>query len=133
MKEISLYVCKKCGNLIEVLNDNPTLKLNCCNEEMQKIVANTTDAAIEKHVPVINIEGNLVYIKVGEIMHPMTEEHYIQAIYVVDDLGNMQKIVLTPNDNPEISVKINDNAKKLNVYSYCNLHGLWKCEIDFKK
>lgn len=130
MKELNLYYCETCKNLVEVLNNNPTLKLQCCGKDMKKIEPNTTDAATEKHVPVINIEDNSLFIQVGEVMHPMSEEHYISCIYVVDDLGNYEKITLTPSDNPEISVEINENAKKINVYSYCNLHGLWKKEIN---
>lgn len=130
MKELNLYYCETCKNLVEVLNNNPTLNLQCCGKDMKKIESNTTDAATEKHVPVINIEDNSLFIQVGEVMHPMGEEHYIYCIYVVDDLGNYEKITLTPSDNPEISVEFNEKAKKLNVYSYCNLHGLWKKEID---
>lgn len=130
MKELNLYYCETCKNLVEVLNNNPTLKLQCCGKDMKKIESNTTDAATEKHMPVINIEDNSLFIQVGEVMHPMSEEHYISCIYVVDDLGNYEKITLTPSDNPEVSVDFNENAKKLNIYSYCNLHGLWKKEID---
>lgn len=129
MKELNLYYCETCKNLVEVLNNNPTLKLQCCGKDMKKIEANTTDGATEKHMPVINIEDNSLFIQVGEVMHPMSEEHYISCIYVVDDLGNYEKITLTPSDNPEVSVDFNENAKKLNIYSYCNLHGLWKKEI----
>ena len=130
MKELNLYYCETCKNLVEVLNNNPTLNLQCCGKDMKKIEANTTDGATEKHMPVINIEDNSLFIQVGEIMHPMSEEHYISCIYVVDDLGNYEKITLKPSDNPEVSVEFNENAKKLNIYSYCNLHGLWKKEID---
>ncbi len=130
MLDLNIYLCEKCGNLIEILNNNPTVNINCCNEKMKKITANTTDAATEKHIPYVNIEDNSMFIQIGEISHPMTDEHYITTIYVVDDLGNMQKIKLTPNDKPEICINFNKNAKKINVYSYCNLHGLWKKEID---
>ena len=130
MKELNLYYCETCKNLVEVLNNNPTLNLQCCGKDMKKIEANTTDGATEKHMPVINIEDNSLFIQVGEIMHPMSEEHYISCIYVVDDLGNYEKITLKPSDNPEVSVDFNENAKKLNIYSYCNLNGLLKKEID---
>lgn len=128
--ELNLYYCEICKNLIEVLNTNPTVKVSCCGKEMKKIEPNTVDAATEKHIPFVNIEDNTLYISVGEVLHPMTNEHYISRIYVLDDLGNMQKISLNSSDTPEISVNFNENAKKLKIYSYCNLHGLWKKEID---
>lgn len=130
MKKLNLYYCQTCKNLIEVVNSNPTVKLQCCGKDMNKIGENTTDGATEKHLPIVNIEENSLFIQVGEVIHPMTDEHYISAIYVIDDLGNYEKVVLTPYESPEVSVDINEKAKKVNVYSYCNLHGLWKTEID---
>ena len=128
--ELNLYYCEICKNLIEVLNTNPSVKISCCGKEMTKIEPNTVDAATEKHIPFVNIEDNTLFISVGEVLHPMTDEHYISRIYVLDDLGNMQKISLNSSETPEFSVRFNENAKKLKIYSYCNLHGLWKKEID---
>lgn len=130
MKELSIYYCETCKNVIEVVNTNPTVKLQCCGVDMKKIVANTTDAATEKHLPVVNVEDSSLFVQVGEVMHSMTEEHYISNIYVLDDLGNLQKQVLSSSDNPEVSFDISPKAKKIKVYSYCNLHGLWKTEIN---
>lgn len=128
--ELNLYYCESCKNLIEVLNTNSSVKISCCGKEMTKIEPNTVDAATEKHIPFVNIEDNTLFISVGEVLHPMTDEHYISRIYVLDDLGNFQKISLKSTDTPEVSVRFNENAKKLKIYSYCNLHGLWKKEID---
>ena len=128
--ELKLYYCETCKSLIEVLNANSTVKVTCCGKDMKKIEPNTVDAAIEKHIPFVNIEDNSLFISVGEVLHPMTEEHYIYTIYVLDDLGNMQKISFKPTDSPEVSVSFNENAKKLRIYSYCNIHGLWLKEIE---
>ena len=130
MKEnVRFYKCKNCENVIGLIHGNSE-NISCCGEKMELLHANSTDAATEKHIPFVNIEDNTLFISVGEVLHPMTDEHYISRIYVLDDLGNMQKISLNSSDTPEVSVRFNENAKKLKIYSYCNLHGLWKKEID---
>jgi superoxide reductase len=90
---------------------------------MELLKENSTDAAIEKHVPVIEkIEGGY-RVKVGSVEHPMTEAHYIQWIELVTDNKVMRKY-LTPKDKPAAEFKT--DAKEVYARAYCNLHGLWK-------
>ena len=116
--------CPICGKIVEIINDT-NVPLICCGKQMEELKANTTDAAVEKHVPVIAENENLVTITVGETIHPMTEEHYIMWIHVFTNNCEYQ-IDLKPNDNPSITFTISDNEEVLEVYAYCNLHGLWK-------
>ncbi len=128
---ISFYLCENSGTLVEVLKDKNELKvIGCNNNELKKLEPNTGDADRKKHMPYVSIKDTTMFIQVGEISHPMTEEHYIKAIYVVDDLENVQKFSLKPGDKPEITTNFNKNAKKIDVYAYCNLHGLWKTEVN---
>jgi len=89
---------------------------------MHEIFANTTEAAVEKHIPVVEI-GEEVTIKIGSVEHPMTEEHHISWVAILTDNG-FQIVYLKANDKPEVNIKTNN--KILEVYAYCNLHGLWK-------
>ena len=116
--------CPICGNLVEVINDS-NVPIMCCGKPMETLVANTTDAATEKHVPVINVANNSVTITVGEVAHPMLEEHYIMWIHIFTNQKEYH-FDLNPKDAPE--VKFNkDYAEEIKeVYAYCNLHGLWK-------
>lgn len=122
MKEKKFYKCNSCGNIVELV-ENGGGELVCCGKPMKELVANTTDAATEKHVPVVEIEDGKAIVKVGSVDHPMTPEHYIQWIYLV--AGNKsQRVDLTPDDSPEAVFYVGD--EKVNaVYEYCNLHGLW--------
>lgn len=100
----------------------------CCGEAMTVLSANTTEAASEKHLPVIKKEQQKVVIRVGEIDHPMTPEHLIEWIAVTD--GKTIEIKhLTAADQPELQSNFSPSAK-LSVYAYCNLHGLWLTEGD---
>ena len=92
---------------------------------MEEIKANTVDAALEKHVPVVKSEGNKVYVTVGEALHPMQDNHYISRIFVETDKGNYEK-KLMPNMEPKAVFELNENEKYIAAYAYCNLHGLWK-------
>ena len=92
---------------------------------MEELKPNTTDAANEKHVPVIVREGNKVVVKVGEVAHPMTDAHYIQWILLVTSKGNQRK-ELTPSSLPEATFYVGEDEEVLGAYEYCNLHGLWK-------
>lgn len=122
MKEkVKYFKCPICGNVIEVVNGDIN-RVKCCNKELELLVANTTDGALEKHVPVYEIDNNEIIIKIGEVIHPMEEKHYIMWINLVTD-NKVIRVSLKPGDEPIIRLPyIKDSI----IYEYCNLHGLWK-------
>ena len=76
--EQKFYICKHCGNIIAKVKDTG-VPVICCGEPMSEIVPGTTDAAVEKHVPVVKAEGSQVTVTVGAVEHPMLPEHFIYA------------------------------------------------------
>lgn len=96
-------------------------------DTLKELVPNTTDAATEKHVPEVKVEGNKVTVTVGSTLHPMEEKHYIQWIYLQTKKGG-QKKVLNPGDKPFAEFLLIDD-EAVAVYEYCNLHGLWVKEL----
>lgn len=121
------FRCNHCGNIVGMIND-AGVPVVCCGEAMEELIPNTTDAATEKHVPVVTVTGNDIAVKVGEVEHPMEEKHYIQWIYVETQQGG-QKKVLKPAEKPEATFTLTGGDKAVAVYEYCNLHGLWKKEL----
>ena len=121
---MNFYKCEVCGNLITFLS-NEANKVNCCGKQMALLTANTVDASIEKHVPVYNVIGGEVFVKVGEVSHPMLKEHYITTIAIETNKGTYIK-KLTFDSSPTATFKLGNDEKILAVYEYCNLHGLWK-------
>lgn len=117
-----VYKCAVCGNIVEV-NHVGGGELVCCNQPMNLQTENTEDAATEKHVPVVEkVEGG-IKVTVGEVEHPMDDDHYIEWIEVI--VGDeVQKVFLNPDDKPEVIFAI--DADDVVVRAYCNLHGLWK-------
>ena len=118
-----VYVCELCGNVVEVLDgaDGP---LACCGQDMTLQKENTTDAAQEKHVPLVTINGAEASVQVGSVIHPMTEGHYISWIELQQ--GNkVQKTYLDPTGAPQAVFSIESGIPVI-VRAYCNLHGLWK-------
>ena len=124
---MKVFKCTKCGNMISYLNKD-ACDVKCCGETMVEVVPNTTDAAGEKHVPVIEINGNIVTVKVGSVEHPMMDAHYIQWIVLETEQGRQRK-ELTPGAAPEATFALVDGDKAVAAYEYCNLHGLWKAEV----
>lgn len=120
------FLCKHCGNLVGMIYDSG-VPIICCGEPMQELVPNTTDAATEKHVPVVKVDEDLIEVEVGSVLHPMLEEHYIQWIYLMTEKGGQRK-ALKPGEEPKARFKVVDD-KPLAVLEYCNLHGLWKADI----
>ena len=116
MKELKLYKCLTSGNIVEKVVDQG-VPVMCCGKPMELLVANTSDGAGEKHVPVVEINGN-----------PMVDAHYIQFIYVETDKGIMKKY-LKPDNAPVAEFELAEDEKVIAVYEYCNLHGLWKTEL----
>ncbi len=121
--ELKFYRCKHCGKIIAIVNDTkvPTI---CCGEAMEELIPGTTDAAVEKHVPVITKNGNIIEVKVGSVEHPMAPEHYIEWIALRTKQGNQRKI-LKPGDAPAATFALVDGDEVLEAFAYCNLHSLW--------
>ena len=123
---MKFYRCAKCGKIIGMIQSSPCPTM-CCGEAMEALEPNTTDAAQEKHVPVITIAGNTITVEVGSAAHPMLAEHYIQWIALETKEG-MQRKELAPEAAPKAVFALADGDAAVNAYAYCNLHGLWKAE-----
>ncbi len=122
--EMKFYRCKHCGQIVAVVKKTG-VPIICCGEAMEEIVPGTTDAAVEKHVPVYSVDGTKVTVTVGSVEHPMQPEHYIEWIALKTASGNQRK-ALKPGDKPEAVFAIVDGDAVEAVYAYCNLHSLWK-------
>lgn len=122
--EMKFYICEHCGNQIAFVK-NTGVPVMCCGQKMTELVPNTTDAAQEKHVPVVTQDGNTVTVRVGSAEHPMLEEHYIEWIALQTTSGNQRK-ALKPGSAPEACFSLCEGDQVEAVYAYCNLHGLWK-------
>ena len=118
------YYCEKCGNLLEVILDS-NVKPLCCGEEMKILVADSEEtASLEKHIPVVCKEGDVVKVKVGGMPHPMSSEHYIEFIELETDQGVYRKEIKF-NDAAEAEFVLKPDENVVNAYAYCNIHGLW--------
>ena len=128
-KKLEIYKCELCGNLIEVVLSGVG-ELVCCGEAMNLQVANTTDAAGEKHVPFLVKKDDELEIRIGQVAHPMTDEHYITFIEAISkDERYVKRKYLYPGEEPEFTLKGYD-VGKLTAREFCNLHGLWEAVND---
>lgn len=126
-QEPKFYACDNCHIMIEEINGNKG-EFSCCGMPMEKLTPNTSDGAHEKHLPVIEQNGNTVCVKVGSIFHPMTDEHSIEWVYLQTEKG-CQRIHLCPDCEPTAVFTLVDGDKAVAAYAYCNLHGFWKSEV----
>jgi len=122
--EQKFYICEHCGNIITMVKSSG-VPVVCCGQKMTELVPGTTDASLEKHVPVWKVEGNIVTVTVGSVEHPMLPEHYIQWVSLQTKQGNQRK-ALNPGDAPTVQFALCEGDEVEAVYEYCNLHGLWK-------
>ncbi len=127
MTSQKFFRCKHCGNFIGLIN-NAGVPLKCCGENMEELVANTTEASHEKHLPVVTVEGDAISVNVGSVNHPMDEPHYIAFIYIETENGGQRK-TQHPGSPAQATFKLVDD-KAIAAYAYCNLHGLWKTNIE---
>ena len=122
--EQKFFICNHCGNIVAMVK-NKGVPIMCCGEKMKELVPGTTDASLEKHIPVYEVKDNKVFVTVGSVEHPMTEEHYIEWVSLQTKLGNQRK-ALNPTDAPKVCFSLCDGDEVEAVYAYCNLHSLWK-------
>ena len=121
-KQLEIYKCEVCGNIVEVLHGGAG-QLVCCNQPMNQLKENTTDAAQEKHVPVLEKIDGGYKVTIGSVPHPMEKKHFIEWIELLAD-GQAYRQFLNPGDAPEAVFKV--GAESVSAREFCNLHGLWK-------
>lgn len=124
---MKFYICRHCGNIVTKLT-SAGVPLKCCGEELQLLEAGVTDAAVEKHVPAVTLEGSLVKVAVGSVAHPMTAEHSILWVALETEKGAAIRW-LNPGEAPEAVFALAEGETAKAVYAYCNLHGLWKKDL----
>lgn len=112
---MKLIECQGSHNIYKVMKE-------VADVSNKEIVANSVDAAVEKHVPQYELVGDKVIISVN---HVMEEEHYIEWIMVEYEDSDMTKY-FKPGDKVELEAKY---VPGMRIYAYCNKHGLWMNEV----
>lgn len=120
---MKFYKCKTCGKLVAMIKESGCGTI-CCGSDMVELKAGSTDAAVEKHVPVVTVSGAKVDVVVGSVAHPMAEEHYIEWIALETNQGFQIKN-LKPGQEPKAAFALAEGETVVKAYAYCNLHGLW--------
>lgn len=121
-----IYKCEHCGIVVSVIQPGGGA-LVCCGTEMQLMEEKTAEQeGKEKHVPVVEVEGNTVTVRVGSIPHPMEENHYIQLIQLLQNDKVIMGKSLNPGEEPKVVFCNIENTENLSAREICNIHGLWK-------
>lgn len=128
MAKARIFICKKCGNMVVLIQEGGG-QLTCCGQPMVELVPNTTDAAAEKHVPVIEKTGDKIIVRVGSTPHPMLKEHHIEWVYLITRKGGQRKHLEPALDAPAAEFILTPDDAPLAALAYCNLHGLWQADI----
>ena len=124
---VKFYICETCKNIITKIVDSK-VPVVCCGKPMKELVPGAVDGALEKHVPAVTGDGNTVKVQIGEVIHPMLAEHYIQFI-ALETRNGCQIKNLKAGDEPKAEFILADGDEAVAVYEYCNLHGLWVKEM----
>ena len=124
---LKFYICETCKNIITKIVDSK-VPVVCCGKPMKELVPGAVDGALEKHVPAVTIDGKTVKVQIGEVIHPMLPEHFIQFI-ALETKNGVQIKDLKAGDEPKAEFVLADGDEAVAVYEYCNLHGLWVKEV----
>ena len=127
MLNTKFYICPHCGNIVEMVHD-AGVKPFCCGQKMNELIPNTVEASGEKHIPAVKVGEGVVEVNVGSVDHPMVDVHWIEWVQLVTDKGSYRKW-LNPGEAPNVKFLLSEE-KPVAVYAYCNLHGLWKTELN---
>ena len=123
MQKLNFLICDNDKTIIEVISDTHET-ISCDGKPMHELVPNSTDAAQEKHVPVVTVNGNTVKVDVGSVRHPMEEAHSIKWVSILTTQG-VQRKSLQSSTEPVVEFALCPDEKLIETYAYCNLHGLW--------
>ena len=127
MMNAKFYICPHCGNIVEMVHD-AGVKPFCCGQKMNELIPNTVDASGEKHIPAVKVGEGVVEVNVGSVDHPMVDVHWIEWVQLVTDRGSYRKW-LNPGEAPNVRFVLGEE-KPVAVYAYCNLHALWKTDLN---
>ena len=121
---MKILKCYKCGAEVEVINECTCDDgINCCGKKMVELAANSSDGAIEKHMPEYRVIDDTIEVTIN---HPMDDDHYIERIYLVTSKGSLC-YYLKPGDDARASFPYDAGST---IYSLCNKHGLWSKEVE---
>lgn len=126
MCENRFFICNHCGNVMGLLEDSG-VPIICCGEPMEHMDPDESDGAKEKHLPVVDVQENRVRVTVGEVEHPMSDDHSIHWVYLSTTHGGHRKCLAI--DHPPVCEFLLTDEEPLAVFAYCNLHGLYKTEL----
>lgn len=124
---LKFYLCETCKNVITKVYDSK-VPVVCCGKPMKELVPGAVDGALEKHVPAVTVDGKKIKVQIGEVIHPMVAEHYIQFV-ALETKNGFQIKQLKVGDEPKAEFVLADGDEAVAMYEYCNLHGLWVKEI----
>ena len=127
-RKSKFFICRHCNNLVNTYYFSGNI-MSCCGEKMENIEPKTENEGREKHLPRVSVQSGRVKVNVGEVSHPMTEEHNIGWVYLVTKAGEQRK-TLIPGATPELTFVLENDDLPIAAYAYCNLHGLWKTQIN---
>ena len=126
MKKSKFYICPHCRNIAQMVYDTD-IPLYCCGDEMNELIPGAVEASTEKHIPAVQVNGDMVQVNVGSVDHPMESVHYIEWVQLDTDKGSYRRF-LQAGDAPRVSFRLSGEVPQT-VYAYCNLHGLWKQDL----
>lgn len=122
---MKFFKCNKCGQLLISVNEKSE-EVTCCGEKARLLRAGEVDGALEKHIPAYTLEENKLDVRIGEVAHPMEEDHYIEFVVYEYNEG-FETFKLKPGAEPR-AIFVNKGPGTL--YEYCNKHGLWKKDVE---
>ncbi len=125
MRELVIKKCMKCGAIVRVIEDCncDNCGIICCGENMKTLTANSSDGAVEKHVPTYEKYGDVIEVLVN---HVMEEDHYIEWISAsYED----KEIVKYYKPGEQVKEEF-DYVPGMVLYAYCNKHLLWKTVVE---
>ena len=128
MKQLNFEYCPICGNLIEKIEDHQ-IPLMCCGQKLESLIPNSTDAAVEKHLPVIRLTETELVVDVAEVTHPSIASHWIPWV-VIQTPTQVIRQSFEPGETPTVTLPRPEAGTLVRVYAYCNLHGLWESSLS---
>lgn len=129
-KELVFLTDQERNTILEVITGSVNAALPDCYRPFNRLEPNTSDGAAEKHLPVIEKEKNRVTVKVGDVFHPMSQEHSIEWVCLCTEAGAVMRVGLSPDCEPVAHFTLEEGDKPVAAYAYCNLHGFWKTKIS---
>ena len=123
--------CPVCGAAKEKFSQNDNVFVEAEEKSKEGAVKHIPAITVNKTCKLVPEEACVdIIVRIGETLHPMMPEHFIQWIDCYVDDAHVTRIMPTPGVFAAGCFHLKTTGSKVRIVEFCNKHGHWQAEAN---